>query len=106
MSIFHNRSENLDKKVFDLTLVKNINIIIEKNEDNSPFEWFIVGFLFAHKNNTQTLEKTFNDVHTIVNLYKTTNLLTLDDTNEILIKMLNNLINSQVLYCENYPLIS
>jgi len=96
MSIFHNRSENLERKAFDLGLVKKINIIIENNDNYSSFEWFVVGFLFAHKNNSQSLEKTFNDVHAIVNLSKTSNLLSLDDTNEILIRMINNLISSQV----------
>ncbi len=88
----------MDKKNFDLALVKKINLLIQKNVNNdSPFEWFVVGFLYAHPHNIQSLDKIFVDVHTVISLNRTNHFLTPDDTNEILIKMINNLISSQVI---------
>lgn len=100
----------MEKKNFDLALVKKINLLIQKNvntdslliqknvNNDSPFEWFVVGFLYAHPHNVQTLDKIFADVHTVISLNKTNHFLTPDDTNEILVKMINNLISSQVTF--------
>lgn len=80
----------MENKSFDTALVHKVNIITQRNPDHSSFEWFAVGYLYAHPNNTQTLENVFTNVHTVVKLSRTSP-LTLDDTTDILIKMINNL---------------
>ena len=90
----------MEKKNFDMSLVHRVNLIVKEHSDQSYFEWFVIGFLYAHPNNAQTLEKLFTDVHSVMNLTKTNHLLTFDDTYDILIKMINNLLRSQVNYSQ------
>ena len=89
----------MEQKTFDSTLYDKINLIIQQNPKNTSFQWFIVGFLYAHPNNTDSIENIFSSVNSVVELPKNGRYLTPDNANQILIMMVNNLLNSQVNIC-------
>jgi len=86
----------MEWKNFDQNLIDKITTLTQKHTDHSPFEWFIVGFIYAHPSNNRILDKIFNDIHTVVSLSKTSQLLSIEDTNGILMKMVQNLLSPRV----------
>ena len=80
---------------FDLKLVEEINSLIRKNPDCNALDWFTVGFLCGRSTENKSVQDHFNDVNNVSKLAKAGQ-LDADDTNEILIKMMNNMINKQV----------
>lgn len=74
---------------FNSKLLDTFNQIARKSPKNAPFDWFVMGFLFSQPNNTKSLEELFSTVNNITLLSRESS-LSVEDTNDILIRMMNN----------------
>ena len=77
---------------FDQEIVTTIQNLSKSTSSKSPFGWFVMGFFYAHPNNTKTLEQIFKNVTSILQVANAED-LSEDEVNNILFNMANNLIN-------------
>lgn len=83
---------SVDSKLFD-----TIAALVNKNPKNLQADWFTIGFMYAHSLQSKSLEDTFHTVNNIT-LLSRSSALTLAETNDILCRMMNNLINAEVIF--------
>jgi len=81
---------------FDKNSAAAVYQIIKKNPKNTQFDWFVIGLLYGHPNNSKSLDDIFNNVNNITSLSREGS-LGLEDTNDFLIRMISNLQNAKVI---------
>lgn len=79
---------SVDPKLFD-----TISAVTNKNPKNLQADWFTIGFLYGQSFQTKSLEDIFHTVNNIT-LLSRSGTLSLPETNDILIRMMNNQLNA------------
>ena len=94
-----NQSRNLIMN-FDTQSVEAFSKLVKQHPQNAQLDWFVMGILYGHPNNTKSIEDIFNNVNNITSLSRG-GALPVKDTNDFLIRIVNNLVNSEVTFQSN-----